>query len=160
MSNAMILKSIEKSNNNANLCTNVERDGYWKYENCRITQKFEDRRIGKTWDLPQFPFFNTSPQMIKLFDILKPHHPLFSTITRADIYGEFYGSEPYKDKRIRDLFSRLLELCHDYLAQCELEKKEHVKRLTLDQLYLRELENSFNSVIKDARKTSCARNSG
>jgi len=99
------------------------------------------------------PFFNTSPQMIKLFDILKPHHPLFSTITRADIYGEFYGNEPYKDKRIRDLFSRLLELCHDYLAQCELEKKEHVKkRLTLDQLYLRELENSFNSVIKDARK--------
>lgn len=99
------------------------------------------------------PFFNTSSQMIKLFDFVKPHYPLFNSITREEIYREFYGNEQYKDKRIRDLFSRLLELCHDFLAQCELENKVHVrKRLTLEQLYVRELENSFNSVIKDARK--------
>ncbi len=99
------------------------------------------------------PFFNSSAQMIKLFGILRVHHPSFEGITREDIYGEFYGSEPYKDKRIRDLFSRLLELCHDFLAQCELESKLHMKkRLTLEQLYVRELENSFTSVIKDARK--------
>ena len=99
------------------------------------------------------PYFNTSQQMTKLFGLLRSHHSSFKTITREEIYREFYGDEPYKDKRIRDLFSRLLELCHDFLAQCELEKKVHVKkRLTLEQLYVRELENSFNSVMKDARK--------
>lgn len=99
------------------------------------------------------PYFNTSQQMTKLHGLLRSHYPLFNNITKEEIYREFYGSEPYKDKRIRDLFSRLLELCHDFLAQCELETKVHMKkRLTLDQLYLRELENSFNSVIRDARK--------
>ncbi len=99
------------------------------------------------------PYFNTSSQMTKMFGILRRHHPAFESITREEIYSEFYGSEPYKDKRVRDLFSRLLELCHDFLAQCELEKKVHTKKkLTLEQLYVRELENSFNSVIKDARK--------
>ncbi len=99
------------------------------------------------------PYFNTSSQMTKMFGILRRHHPAFESITREEIYSEFYGSEPYKDKRVRDLFSRLLELCHDFLAQCELEKKIHTKKkLTLEQLYVRELENSFNSVIKDARK--------
>ncbi len=100
------------------------------------------------------PYFNTSQQMTKMFGLLRSYYPLFNSITRENIYREFYGGEPYKDKRIRDLFSRLLELCHDFLAQCELEKKTHVKkRLTLEQLYVRELENSFNSVMKDARKT-------
>lgn len=97
------------------------------------------------------PFFNTSSQITQLFDVLKADYPKFSKIEKKDIFHAIYPKEVFKDKKIRDLFSRMLKLGEEYLAQLEFRKTELTfNRHVLKQYSLRNLERHFSSKIKDA----------
>lgn len=99
------------------------------------------------------PFFNTSEQMIQLYGLLKTDYPVFKTLSKAKIFSEFYPEEEYKDKKIRDLLSRMLELVQGYLAQLEFEKKVNVENtFVLNQFIERNLKKHYSSKLKDSEK--------
>jgi hypothetical protein len=117
-----------------------------------LLRSLSEEEMSRLEEFIRSPFFNSSKQMMQLFDILKADYPAFEKVTKEDIYTKFYGKEDYKDKKIRDIFSRFLELCHEFLTQLELEKQYHTKKsLTLEQLLKRELDSSFRSVLKESR---------
>lgn len=116
----------------------------------------------KTFNKPEFerfekfvnsPFFNSSGQMVTLFNLLKKDHPEYKTITKESIFSEFYSKEGYKDKKVRDLLSRMLELAQSFLSQLEFEKNKNTSSIfVMNQLIERNLERHFKSRYKESEK--------
>ncbi len=99
------------------------------------------------------PFFNSSGQMVTLFNFLKKDHPEYKTITKESIFSEFYPKEGYKDKKVRDLLSRMLELAQSFLSQLEFEKNKNTSSIfVMNQLIERNLERHFKSRYKESEK--------
>ncbi len=98
-------------------------------------------------------FFNSSEQLIKFYDIISKHFPGLTHLEKKDIFSGLYPNEEYKDKRIRDLLSRMLNLAEDFLAHYELMQNEVTKKhFTLVQLDGRNLEKHFVAVSKEFDK--------
>jgi hypothetical protein len=90
------------------------------------------------------PFFNTSVPLSALFKILAKKYPDFDTLDKDSIYRKIYPGESYRDKRLRDLFSRLLKLVEEFLAQLEFMKdKRLIDKFILHQLAKKNLEKHF-----------------
>jgi len=64
------------------------------------------------------PYLNSSPKAQKLFEIISENYPDFDSdkLTKQFIFSAIYPGEEYKDKKVRDLFSKTLELAENYLA--------------------------------------------
>lgn len=99
------------------------------------------------------PFFNTSEQLAALFDLLKKDHPLYQTLSKEQIFAEFYPGEEYKDKKVRDLLSRMLELAQAFLSQLEFERNRNTSAIyVMNQFIQRNLERHFKSRYKESEK--------
>jgi len=99
------------------------------------------------------PFFNSSGQMVTLFNLLKTDHPEYKTLTKEKIFSEFYPKEGYKDKKVRDLLSRMLELAQGFLSQLEFEKDKNTSSIfVMNQFIERNLERHFRSRYKESEK--------
>jgi len=97
------------------------------------------------------PFFNESEQIKIFFEILKQQYPGFQRLDKNSIYKKIYPGKAYKDKPMRDLFSRLLKLTEEFLAQIEIGKKSSfITVLTLKALAEKNLEKHFISKSKEA----------
>src|SRR5436853_3389420 len=93
------------------------------------------------------PFFNTSNKISKLFCILKTAYPDFgnSRFNKENVFKEIYPSEEFKDKKIRDLFSRMLKLSEDFLAYTDIFSHPLlIKRHSMLQLANRNLTVHFD----------------
>jgi len=136
---------------------------------CRITMEIQDSKLIillKSFTKAEFekfekfvksPFFNSSEQLVSFFEILKKDHPDYKVLTKEKIFDHFYPKEGYKDKKIRDLFSRMLEIAQSFLAQLEFEKNESTKSFyILNQLLERKLERHFKSRYKETEKNLSA----
>jgi hypothetical protein len=116
-----------------------------------LLRSFSQPELEKFENFVKSPFFNASSQITNLFEILKSDYPEFRTLGKAKIFKSLYPKEDYKDKKIRDLFSRLLKLAEEYLAQIEFQKTELTfNRHILKQYSLRNLERHFSTKVKDA----------
>ena len=99
------------------------------------------------------PFFNSSEQLIALFSLLKGDHPDYKTLTKELIFSHFYPEEEYKDKKVRDLLSRMLELAQIFLSQLEFEKNRNTSSIfVMNQFIQRNLERHFKSRYKESGK--------
>lgn len=99
------------------------------------------------------PYFNNSLQIIKLFDYLEKKYPTFSDADKEQIFDVIYPGEKYKDKKVRDILSRLNELVENFMGQIEFDKRELLgKTFTLRQLKNKDLQKHFLSVIKESEK--------
>ncbi|MEO8514003.1 MAG: hypothetical protein ABI543_10615 [Ignavibacteria bacterium] len=99
------------------------------------------------------PFFNSSEQMITLFKLLKKDYPDLTSLSREKLFIVFYPNEAYKDKKVRDLFNRMLEIVMGFLAQLEFEKNRHLENIfTMNQLINRGLERHYKSKFKESEK--------
>jgi hypothetical protein len=104
----------------------------------------------KGWKIIYFPVFNKSGQIISLFKILKKKYPHFNGLNKADIYKKYSG-KAYKDKNIRDLFSRILGLTEEFLAHTEFMKNSLlIKSYTMSRLAEKNLEKHFVNKTKEA----------
>lgn len=96
------------------------------------------------------PYFNNSTQISKLFRLLSKYYPAFK-VTKEEIFENIFPDEDYKDKKIRDLFSRMLKLLEDFFANEEFSGKSLLKtRFTLKQLSDRNMEKHFASKAREA----------
>jgi len=99
------------------------------------------------------PFFNTSKQINTLFNILKKSYPEFDDIAKEKIFKAIYPNETYKDKKVRDLLSRLLKLTEAYLAHLEFSGMDMLQiRFAMQQLSRRNLEKHFTGKLKEAEQ--------
>lgn len=97
------------------------------------------------------PYFNNSEQISKLFYILKKSYPDFNTLTKEAIFTAIYPKEEYKDKKIRDLLSRMLKLAEDFIAQEKFMNNKLLGiRFTLEELAAKNLEKHFVAKAKEA----------
>ncbi len=116
----------------------------------KILNKQEFERLEK---YIHSPFFNTSEQLTALFKLLRSDYPDFNLLSKEKIYSVFYPREIYKDKKIRDMFNRLLEIVMGFLAQLEFEKNIHLENIfTMNQLINRGLERHYKSKYKESEK--------
>jgi hypothetical protein len=118
-----------------------------------LLKTFNKQEIERFEKFINSPFFNTSEQLIALFGILKKDHPGYKNLSKEQIFTYFYPEEKYKDKKVRDLLSRMLELAHNFLSQLEFDKKENTGNYyVMRQLIERKLERHFKSRYKEAEK--------
>jgi len=118
-----------------------------------ILKSLEPDEFSKFKKYVNSPYFNNSTQINKLFDYLEKKYPAFLNVEKEQIFGVIYPGEAYKDKKVRDLLSRLNELVEDFLGQLEFDKRELLgKTFTLRQLKSKDLQKHFLSVSKEAEK--------
>jgi len=99
------------------------------------------------------PFFNSSEQLVTLFKLLKTDYPEYKILSKEQIFSNFYPGEEYKDKKVRDLLSRMLELAQGFISQLEFEKNTNTAAVyAMNQFIERNLERHFKSRFKDSEK--------
>lgn len=118
-----------------------------------LLKSFNKQELERLEKFVNSPFFNSSEQLISFFSLLKSDHPEYKVLTKEQIFSHFYPDEEYKDKKVRDLLSRMLEVAQNFLAQLEFEKNKNTSSIfVMNQFIERNLERHFKSRYKDSEK--------
>lgn len=122
-------------------------------ENSKLIQLLKKLNPVEVLELEKFinsSFFNTSEHICNLINILIKDYPEFKNIKKEQIFTFIYPNETFKDKKIRDIFSRTLKLTEEYLIQKEFSKKKFLKAsFLLKQIASRNLEKHFIGKTRD-----------
>ena len=92
-----------------------------------LLASFTPREVDEMEKFVNSPFFNTSEQLKEFWKLLKNDYPEFKNLSKEKIFDHFYESEEYKDKKVRDILSRMLELCREFITHAELQKTASLK---------------------------------
>ncbi len=101
------------------------------------------------------PFFTSgknypTEKLIMLVNIIIEAYPDFQNgnLDRKKIYKKLYGSKPYKDSTIRNLFSDLKELAEGYLKECRAKRNDFEREHNLlIELFNRKLDKEFSKQL-------------
>jgi len=98
------------------------------------------------------PYFNESPKLTKLYDLLRKHYPLFKNrnLTKEKIHRKLFPGKKYSDDNMRKLISELQRLAEEYLSYSELDTKYvfEKKVYLLNSLRSRNLDKKFMQELK------------
>ncbi len=101
------------------------------------------------------PFYNTNPNVVSLFDLLKKYFPAFKSksLEKEKIFSKIYEEEKFKDSKLRLLFFYLNELSEKFLVHKNITEDPlaHDVRL-LNELAKRNLNNNFEKTINGVYK--------
>jgi hypothetical protein len=123
-----------------------------KFKLYDILQVFTPKEFDEFGLFLDSPFFNSSKNVKKVYKIISPYYPEFThkKLTKQCISGKIYPNEIYRDKKIRDLFSKTLELAEDYLAYIKIKNDTLLlKSYSLSQLASRNLGKHFEQKSKE-----------
>ena len=98
------------------------------------------------------PYLNGSANAILLFEVISKYYPKFEgkKLTKQYIFSRIYPKELFKDKKIRDLFSKTLELAENYLAFRRIGNDPLlVKSYSISELAERNLGKHFEKNAKE-----------
>lgn len=118
-----------------------------------LLQTFNKKEFAQFGDYIISPFFNKSILFIKFYELLKGDYPDFENLNKQLIFKEIYPNEEYKDKKIRDLFSKMNEFALDFIAHEDFNRKFLTKNAyILENLVNRKLTVHYNSKYKESVK--------
>ncbi len=118
-----------------------------------LLASFTPREVDEMEKFVNSPFFNTSEQLKEFWKLLKNDYPDFNNLSKEKIFEHFYKSEEYKDKKVRDILSRMLELCREFITHAELQKNSFLKnKLQMKRYTELYLVNHYNSRKKEIEK--------
>lgn len=118
-----------------------------------LLASFTAREVDEMEKFVNSPFFNTSEQLKEFWKLLKNDYPEFKNLSKEKIFDHFYESEEYKDKKVRDILSRMLELCREFITHAELQKNSFLKnKLQMKRYTELYLVNHYNSRKKEIEK--------
>ncbi len=123
-----------------------------KFKLFEILQVFTPTELKKFGLFLASPFLNTSINAKKLYKIISPYYPDFShkKLTKQYVYRKIYPNEAYSDKKIRDMFSKTLELAEEYLAYIQIKNEPLLlKSYSLSQLASRSMGKHFEQKSKE-----------
>lgn len=124
-----------------------------KHELLEILKTFSDHEKKRFGKFLNSAYFNKSPKIIRLFNILRKFHPYYNNkkITKLYIYKKLDYDKPFNDSTIRNLLYDLQIIAEKYLRQINIERnlaesnvfqREEFWNRELDMLYAINLENS------------------
>jgi len=118
-----------------------------------LLQTFNKKEFEKFGEYINSPYFNKSLLIRKFYDLLKKDFPGFKKLSKKEIFKVIYPNEEFKDKKIRDLFSKMNEFALDFIASEQFNTKIHTKNsYILENLVNRKLPVHFNSKYKESIK--------
>ncbi|MBX7046733.1 MAG: hypothetical protein K1X86_12940 [Ignavibacteria bacterium] len=118
-----------------------------------ILKNLDKKSLIRFGDFLKSPYFNSSPLMVKLFEIVKKEHPLFqgNSINRERIFKKLYPAEEYKEARIKNLFVDFGKLLKEFLGYEELNfKKKEFDILVAQNLKRLSLFDASNKFVKSS----------
>ena len=96
--------------------------------------KTELKELGKA---VSSPLFNTNPTVKLLFELLKKHHPHFeiTSAVRIKTFHRLFPNQPYKDQKLRRLFSGLSKVVEQFYIHLELKQEAYKKKKLLSEAF-------------------------
>lgn len=93
----------------------------------------------------QSPYFNSNSNIIKLYKLLRLHHPDFNSpkLTKEKVFTKLFPNKPYAHQQFLNLMSEFYRLLEKYLIQLQVEKKEMQQQKLLLEAY-EERPNCFS----------------
>jgi len=100
-------------------------------------------------DFIRSKYFNNSEIALTLYAVLKKDYPEFERSTKEKIFSAIYPGEEFKDKKLRDVFSKMLNLLEYFLAiedlkNYPLDEKAHI----MNQYSIRGLNKHFEGLAR------------
>ena len=99
------------------------------------------------------PYFNKSKTLLRLFEVIKAHHPHFNAprFTKENIYKKLGIDGPFNEKFITDRSSDLSKLVETFMAVHQIKKDEQIRgQLLRKSLRQYQLDHYFISESKKA----------
>ncbi len=102
----------------------------------------------------QSNFFNTDPNLLRLYEALAKHHPAFASksLTKELLYAKVFGGQAYHDGKWRNLVSKMNKLLEDYLIWLELENEPITRQKLLTKAFGR--RNLYEQFEKSTNELS------
>lgn len=125
-------------------------------ENSKLSKLLRSFSKNEFEDFGKFinsPYFNSSEQITKFYKLVSKHYPDLNSpeLDKKNIFKAIFGRENYKDKKMRDLLSRITKLAEDFLAINEFRTMQlSKKRLVLKQLAKKDLDKHFTSFARES----------
>jgi hypothetical protein len=124
-----------------------------KHELLEVLKTFSDHEKKRFGKFLNSAYFNKSPKIIRLFNILRKYHPDYNNkkITKLYIYKKLSYNKPFNDSTIRNLLYDLQIIAETYLKILNMERnmvesnvfqREEFWNRELNMLYSINLENS------------------
>jgi hypothetical protein len=124
-----------------------------KHELLEILKTFSDHEKKRFGKFLRSDYFNKSPKINRLFNILRKYHPDYNNkkITKLYIYKKLAYNKPFNDSTIRNLLYDLQIIAETYLKIVNIERnlvesnvfqREEFWNRELNEIYRINLENS------------------
>ena len=125
-------------------------------ENSKLVQlvkTFSKNELNEFGKFISSPFFNESPKLLLLYDLLHENYPSFpaETFNKQKIFERLYPEDKkYDDKKMRSRFNLMYRLGEEFLLQIEMKKNSMVSgRMVLEQLTSRRLGKHFDKKFSE-----------
>lgn len=95
------------------------------------------------------PFYNSNPNIVKLYMLLRSHHPDFSSLklTREKVFKKVFPDWKYEHQKMLNLMSDFTALLEKYMVVLQLEKEELEQKKLLVRSYS-ERPNCYDVFVK------------
>lgn len=120
-----------------------------------VLKSFSTEELKSFRDFVRSPFHNKNSNVIKLFELIRPHYPEFNakTLTKEKLYSKLYPGKKFNDTVIRILLSDLLRLGEEFLINTGSGKGRFGENIVLlEELRDRGLDGLYLSNYKDTAK--------
>ncbi|MBV6441756.1 MAG: hypothetical protein DYG98_15695 [Haliscomenobacteraceae bacterium CHB4] len=83
------------------------------------------------------PFYNANPAIVKLYLLLREHHPEFASpaLAKEKVFRKIFPGRAYDHQKLLNLMSDFTALLEQYLVALQLEKEEIKQKKLLVQAY-------------------------
>ena len=120
-----------------------------------ILKTFTGKEISEFSDFLDSPFHNTNRSVVKLFELLKKHHPHFDNkkITKEEIFGKIYPGKAYNEQTMKSVLFNLAHLAERYLLYISFDNYDFEKStVLLREFAKRKVEKLYFKKLEEAEK--------
>ena len=120
-----------------------------------ILKTFSPAEMKELRDFAGSSFYNTNPNVVKLFNILRQYHPRYisKNLDKKKIFPKIYAGEKYKDGKMRLLVHYLNEIVEKFLVHKNITADAlSYDVLLLNELRERNISNTFEKRVKETYK--------
>ena len=131
-----------------------------KSKTIEILRSLDPGEIKRFKDFLASPFFNTSNNIISLFEALRKYYPDFkpANIKKEKIYRKVFGDKEYNEQVMKNLISEFLRLQRDFLAYTDFETIQFDREIsTLRKYERKKLDRLFLTGLKNLKQKVSAK---
>lgn len=103
----------------------------------RTLQILNTEELKRLLQFLKSPFYNANPSIVKLYLLLRNHHPAFDSrkLTKESVFQKLFPNREYDHKKLLNLMTDFRALLEKYLMLLQLEKEELEQKKLLIRAY-------------------------